>query len=278
MTFPTNRGIIYKACFYLLDNLPVNILADINMLKAFGYKFEDEVPPVFRHPAEPDPNFNLKDIEELTKINYPTKNMINKYTNKERQVQILQRSLTRRQNQNSQNKTKFQTLFMEYEQSKINYQILHDNIYQASHYKPQITSISHEGEQIYHFTDDLRILKTEQNEQPQDFTTNEILTININQQQFESDAHYVNIYQSTHELQNSQQACTVIPNNGQLEQILKTNQVNIVQTAEQINLFNKLAREQVKLREHTEHKLKAEFDNEWKNKLLAELKLLPKKN
>ena len=49
LSFPTRSGIILKAKLYLVDKLPVNILADINMLESFGYKFIDGTPDIFRN-------------------------------------------------------------------------------------------------------------------------------------------------------------------------------------------------------------------------------------
>ena len=68
MTFPSISGKILKVRMYLVDELPVDILADINMLKAFGYSFIDETPPFFRHQAEPDIDLELKEPEEQFKI------------------------------------------------------------------------------------------------------------------------------------------------------------------------------------------------------------------
>ena len=65
MSFPTKTGKILKTKMYLVKNLPVLILADINMLKAFGYKFKDETPPVFRHDKEDDIELDLKDDNEI---------------------------------------------------------------------------------------------------------------------------------------------------------------------------------------------------------------------
>ena len=72
MTFPAKSGKIIKVRMYLIDELPVDILADINMLKAFGYSFKDETPPFFRHPAEPDVDLELKEPEEQFKIHNTT--------------------------------------------------------------------------------------------------------------------------------------------------------------------------------------------------------------
>ena len=60
LRFPTKSGEYYRAKFVLLDDLPTPILADINMLEAFGYIFCDEVPPVFNHPAELDLDLEIK--------------------------------------------------------------------------------------------------------------------------------------------------------------------------------------------------------------------------
>ena len=70
MTFPTKSGKILKAKFYLVDNLPVSILADLNMLRAFGYKFRDETPPVFSHKAQFKDNLDLKEYAALHKIHF----------------------------------------------------------------------------------------------------------------------------------------------------------------------------------------------------------------
>ena len=59
MTFPTKYGTILKVKMYLIEKLPIDILADINMLKAFGYSFKDETPPIFRHDETPDIDFEL---------------------------------------------------------------------------------------------------------------------------------------------------------------------------------------------------------------------------
>ena len=70
--FPTNSGEILKARMYLVDNLPVNIIAGLNMLLKFGYKFKDEIPPVFKHTEEEDLDLELKDQDEMYKIHAPT--------------------------------------------------------------------------------------------------------------------------------------------------------------------------------------------------------------
>ena len=65
MTFPTKTGKILKAQMFLIKDLPVTILADINMLRAFGYQFRDETPPVFRKPEENDIDFELPTQDEI---------------------------------------------------------------------------------------------------------------------------------------------------------------------------------------------------------------------
>ena len=60
LRLPTKTGEFYRAKFVLLDNLPTPILADINMLEAFGYKFRDEIPPIFSHPAQNDQELGIK--------------------------------------------------------------------------------------------------------------------------------------------------------------------------------------------------------------------------
>ena len=68
LLFPTPSGILLKAKFYLLDNLPVNIIADINMLIKFGYKFKHEQPKVFTHNEQEDQNLHIKYFEDSHKI------------------------------------------------------------------------------------------------------------------------------------------------------------------------------------------------------------------
>ena len=67
--FPTPSGLLLKAKFYLLDNLPVNILADINMLYKFGYKFKQNDKPIkFVHNEQEEPNLHIKTFEDSHKI------------------------------------------------------------------------------------------------------------------------------------------------------------------------------------------------------------------
>ena len=61
MTFPSVTGIIYKRRMFLVDKLPVDGIADINLLIALGYGFKDETPPVFRHPAQQEIELDFPD-------------------------------------------------------------------------------------------------------------------------------------------------------------------------------------------------------------------------
>ena len=88
LTFPTKSGKLLKAKFFLVDNLPVDILADINMLREFGYTFKDETPPQFEHKADYDDRMNLKDYGELHKINQTSTETITNLVNKYKQMKI----------------------------------------------------------------------------------------------------------------------------------------------------------------------------------------------
>ena len=79
LSFPTDRGITYSSKFVLLKDLPAPILADLNILDEFGYKFKDEIPPVFRksimdrpfhHPAQPDMELDIKEGDDKYTSNY----------------------------------------------------------------------------------------------------------------------------------------------------------------------------------------------------------------
>ena len=69
LSFLAKDGIHYKVKFYLVNDLPVNMIADLNMLVKFGYKFRDEIPPIFRHKAENEIQFDF-DNENDSKQNY----------------------------------------------------------------------------------------------------------------------------------------------------------------------------------------------------------------
>ena len=66
-SFPAYNGRILKSKFILLPTLPTNILADINMLEAFGYKFSNGVPPVFQHIARKEIDLEIKENDEKFK-------------------------------------------------------------------------------------------------------------------------------------------------------------------------------------------------------------------
>ena len=68
LTFPGKEGIIYKAKLLLVHELSVNLLIDINMLIQFEYKFNDEIPPVFKHEAQQDEDLGIIPHEELFKL------------------------------------------------------------------------------------------------------------------------------------------------------------------------------------------------------------------
>ena len=70
MTFPTHNGKLLMRKMYLIDNLPVTVLADINMLKAFGYKFKDGTPPLFQHKAVNEENYGFRDDTDESIGNY----------------------------------------------------------------------------------------------------------------------------------------------------------------------------------------------------------------
>ena len=65
MSFPAKKNTTLKVKMNLVNDLPVDILADINMLEAFGYVFRDETPPIFRHDEKPDIQFDLKEDDEF---------------------------------------------------------------------------------------------------------------------------------------------------------------------------------------------------------------------
>ena len=81
LAFPTISGKILKARMYLIDRLPVDIIADINMLEHFGYQFKDETPEIFRHPEKEDINLDLADMQDQLSIfrSTPMVNLFNKH-------------------------------------------------------------------------------------------------------------------------------------------------------------------------------------------------------
>ena len=69
LSFPGNDGVNYKAKFLLLKDLPAPILADINMLKIFGYHFKDEIPSLFRKKPNVDNEMKMLECEDKFKLN-----------------------------------------------------------------------------------------------------------------------------------------------------------------------------------------------------------------
>ena len=73
LTFPTKAGPLLKGRMYLVNDLPVNILADINMLEEFGYVFKDGTPEIFSNNSNDNyVNMELKDdyeVEEKSSFN-----------------------------------------------------------------------------------------------------------------------------------------------------------------------------------------------------------------
>ena len=65
MSFPTKTGTILKSRMHLVNKLPVDVLADINVLRAFGYEFKEEKPPIFRHEAKQDIDLELKSEQDF---------------------------------------------------------------------------------------------------------------------------------------------------------------------------------------------------------------------
>ena len=80
LSFPTKSGLILKAKMYLINKLPVNILADINMLESFGYKFKDGTPEIFRnYSSNSYVNMDLKDDRNIDDISSHDKYLYNKH-------------------------------------------------------------------------------------------------------------------------------------------------------------------------------------------------------
>ena len=65
MAFPAKKNTVLKVKMNLVNDLPVDVLADINMLEAFGYTFKDETPPIFRHDEKPEIELDLKEDDEF---------------------------------------------------------------------------------------------------------------------------------------------------------------------------------------------------------------------
>ena len=72
LLFPAKNGITYKIKFYLVDELPCDILADLNMLCKFGYKFSGtQFPPIFQHNEEPDQDLGIRENTDKITLHIP---------------------------------------------------------------------------------------------------------------------------------------------------------------------------------------------------------------
>ena len=96
LTFPTKLGRILRAKMYLLEHLPVNILADLNMLRAFGYKFKDGVPPIFTHDEEDELDDELPEDDEIFSNNNETNWYNEKLNRKQTQLNCCQYNFSER--------------------------------------------------------------------------------------------------------------------------------------------------------------------------------------
>ena len=65
LLFPTKDGTLLKVKFILIDQLPVTMIADLNLLKHFGYQVSCPTPPIFRHEEELDPDMGIKDEDDM---------------------------------------------------------------------------------------------------------------------------------------------------------------------------------------------------------------------
>ena len=64
MSFPAKETLL-KAKMHLVNKLPVDVLADINMLKAFGYEFKEETPEIFAKQETKDLDMELCDHDDI---------------------------------------------------------------------------------------------------------------------------------------------------------------------------------------------------------------------
>jgi hypothetical protein len=70
LSFQNKWGTIWTARFYLFEALPVDYLADINLLEAWGYEFPDGAPPAFRDPPKEN-TFNEQPPIDLDNMKPP---------------------------------------------------------------------------------------------------------------------------------------------------------------------------------------------------------------
>ena len=89
LLFPTKSGLIIKVKFFLVDDLPVNLIADLNMLIKFGYKFQSQVPPIFKHDEEIEPNLQVKQLNDTLKLHEPVPYDGNLLENKEELMETI---------------------------------------------------------------------------------------------------------------------------------------------------------------------------------------------
>ena len=152
MTFPAKSGIILKAKLYLMDNLPVDILADINMLKAFGYTFKDETPPLFQreHFPQPDIEAGTGDYESMMKINKPSKRYL-----RQNDLHLIKQGLKRADQQHQQQPHQ-NNPFTRWKQRKHEYLTLQSkntvNVVQTHEVPTSYDSITNDDELSYHYT------------------------------------------------------------------------------------------------------------------------------
>ena len=78
LKFPIHKGYIYAARFLLVNDLPAPILADINMLREWGYKFDDGIPPVFKHKAQ-NSNSQMQGLDIQMEEKYKVNKLTQKY-------------------------------------------------------------------------------------------------------------------------------------------------------------------------------------------------------
>ena len=72
--FPLKSGEFLRAKLYMVNNLPVPVICDLNMLLAFGYRFKNyDIPPIFKHESEPDIDLDLIALEDQFILNQPIK-------------------------------------------------------------------------------------------------------------------------------------------------------------------------------------------------------------
>ena len=61
MIIPAKSGIPFRAKFYLIDKLAVDVICDLNMLIAFGYDFSKPPRNIIQHKEEPEPDLHINE-------------------------------------------------------------------------------------------------------------------------------------------------------------------------------------------------------------------------